>query len=101
MLPLYQTPIDSLSDTPRETREGWPLLIVEAEANGVLWSTNERALPWLVRQARRAGTKDFYTVLAALVSPVQTIFSSRYTISIYMSPSPCNLGRQSCKVACL
>ncbi len=24
------------------TREGWPLLIVETEANGDLWSTNER-----------------------------------------------------------
>jgi hypothetical protein len=26
----------------RETREGWPLLSVETEANGDLWSTNER-----------------------------------------------------------
>jgi hypothetical protein len=32
-------------------------------------------LPWLVRWARRAGTRDFYPALAALVSPVQNIFS--------------------------
>jgi hypothetical protein len=28
-------------------------------------------LPWLVRWARRVGTRDFYPALAALVSPVQ------------------------------
>jgi hypothetical protein len=60
------------------------MLIVEAEANGVLWSTNERVLPSLVQKARRVGTKDFYPVLAALVSPVQNIFSSRYTINLYV-----------------
>jgi hypothetical protein len=32
-------------------------------------------LPWLVRWARRAVTRDFNLVLAALVSPVQNIFS--------------------------
>jgi hypothetical protein len=31
-------------------------------------------LPWLVRWARRAGTRDFYPALAALVSPVQNVF---------------------------
>jgi hypothetical protein len=31
-------------------------------------------LPWLVRWARRAGTRDFYIALAALVSPVQNMF---------------------------
>jgi hypothetical protein len=31
-------------------------------------------LPWLVRLARCAGTRDFYPALAALVSPVQNIF---------------------------
>jgi hypothetical protein len=31
-------------------------------------------LPWLVRWARRAGTRNFYLALAALVSPVQNIF---------------------------
>ncbi len=30
-------------------------------------------LPWLVRWARRAGTRDFYPALAALVSPAQNI----------------------------
>ncbi len=31
----------------RETREGWPLLIVETEANGDSWRTYERG-PFLV-----------------------------------------------------
>ncbi len=51
----------------------WPLLTVETETNGNIWSTNEGVLPWLVRWAHRAGTRDFYSALAALVSPVQNI----------------------------
>jgi hypothetical protein len=42
----------------------WPLLTVETEANGDLWSTSEKSpYFWLVRRARRAGTRDFYSVL--------------------------------------
>ncbi len=52
----------------------WPLLTVETETNGNLWSTNEGVLPWLVRCAHRAGKRDFYPALAALVSPVENIF---------------------------
>ena len=33
-------------------------------------------LPWLVRWACRASTRDFYPALAALVGPVQKIFFS-------------------------
>ncbi len=33
-------------------------------------------LPWLVRWALRAGTRDFCPALAAHVRPVQNIFSS-------------------------
>jgi hypothetical protein len=37
-------------------------------------------LPWLVRCACRAGTRDFFSALAALVSPVQNIiFLIKYT----------------------
>ncbi len=36
--------------------------------------------------ASRLGTRDFYSALAALVSPVQKLFSSPYTISICVSP---------------
>ncbi len=42
--------------------------------------------------ARRAGTRHFYPALAAMVRPVQNIFSSPYTIFIYVSPSPRNLA---------
>ncbi len=60
-------------------------------------------LSWLVRWACRAGTRDFCSALAALVGPVQNIFSPPYTISIPLSPyaSPGKLGRQPCWVACL
>jgi hypothetical protein len=37
-------------------------------------STYERVLPWLFHWACRAGTRDFWTALAALVGPVQNIF---------------------------
>ncbi len=35
---------------PTETREGWPLLAVETEANGDSWSTNDKRpfLGWFV-----------------------------------------------------
>jgi hypothetical protein len=56
-------------------------------------------LPWLVRWARRAGTRDFFPALAALVGPVYKIFFNNYLT--YQSPSPSQLGRQSCRVACL
>ncbi len=34
----------------------------------------KEVLPWLVRWACRAGTRDFYPALAALISPVQRNF---------------------------
>jgi hypothetical protein len=37
-------------------------------------------LPWLVLLARVVGTRDFCHALAALVGPVQNIFSSPYTV---------------------
>jgi hypothetical protein len=46
----------------------------------------------------RAGTKDFRPALAALVGPVQNIFSSLYTISIQLYLLPSKLGRQQCWV---
>ncbi len=61
----------------------------------------KRVFPWLVGWARRASTWDFNPALAALISPVQNIFSSPCTISLYVSPSPSNLGRQSGRVAYL
>ncbi len=58
-------------------------------------------LPCLVHWALRAGTRDFYPALAALIGPVQNIFASAYTFSIYVPPSPSNLGRQPCMAAYL
>jgi hypothetical protein len=39
-------------------------------------------LPWLVRWTSHAGARDLCSALAALVGPVQNIFSSPYTFSI-------------------
>jgi hypothetical protein len=58
------------------------------------------ALPWFIRWARRAGTRDFYPAYAAQVSPVENIFPHRTLFQFMCPPSPSNLGRQSCWVAC-
>jgi hypothetical protein len=39
--------------------------------------------------------------VAALVGPVQNIFSSLYTVSRHFSTSSSKLVRQLCRVACL
>ncbi len=85
----------------RETRERWPLLTVEMRWMGIKRVQVKGALSWLVSWACRAGTREFCSTLSALVGPVQNIFSSPYTISIPLSPSPSKLGRQPCWVACL
>ncbi len=72
-----------------EIRDGWPLLTVETEASqGVL----KGVLPWLVRWARCAGTRDFL--------PVQNIFL--LTVHYFSSFVPIAqlAGQQSCRVAC-
>ncbi len=62
------------SVSPRETREGWPLLTVETGVNGDSKSTNERGPSfWLVRWAFRAGTRDAWSASAALVGPVRNM----------------------------
>ncbi len=63
-------------------REGWPLLTVETEVTGVSeYKWKGSFLGWL------------------LVSPIQNMFSSLYTISVPLSPSPSKLGRRPCLVA--
>jgi hypothetical protein len=57
--------------------------------------------PWLARCARRAGTRDFLSFLGCSGQPSTKDFSSPYTISLHMSPTPSNLSRQSCRAACL
>ncbi len=84
----------------RETREGWTLLTVEIEVNGDSKSTNERGPSLAGSSESSCRYKRLFYPAIALVSPVQ-FFSSTYTISIYVSPWPCNLGRQSCRAACL
>ncbi len=60
----------------RETRKGWPLLIVETEANGDLSSTNEGG-PSLVGSLGSYctySTRDLFPASAALVGPVHNHF---------------------------
>jgi hypothetical protein len=57
---------------------------------------------WLVRWACRAGTGDFCSALAALISPVQNIFFSHgNTISIPLSTSETHTKRQAIQHGCL
>jgi hypothetical protein len=81
---------------PRETREGWSMLS-ETEANGDLWSTTEMdlLLGWFVRLLVSM-QEIFFLPLAALVSPVQNIYSCHTLFHFtYVSPSPSNLGMQA------
>jgi hypothetical protein len=61
------------------------LMTGETVANRDSRSSYERILPWLVDQARRAGTIDFSSALVALVGPVENIFSSLHNISLQLS----------------
>ena len=48
-------------------------------------------LPWLVRLACRASTRDFYLALIALVSPVQNIIfliSHFFTLLVLIAKQP-------------
>jgi hypothetical protein len=80
----------------RETREVWPLLTVETEVNEESKSTNERG-PFLVGELLGlvVQVQDiFFCLGCSIVVPVQNNSSSPYTISIPMSPSPCQPDRQ-------
>jgi hypothetical protein len=86
----------------RETREEWPLLSVETEANGDSKRTNERGLSFLVWFVGLFMPVQVIFVLPGLQSVQYKIFfSSPYTISIHLSPSPSKLGRQSFRIVCL
>ncbi len=71
----------------RDTREGWPLLLLTVKLNGDSKSTNKR-VPSLVCSV-------------GLSCRYKRFWYCPYTISIYFSPSPSTLGRQTCWVACL
>jgi hypothetical protein len=58
----------------RETREGWPLLTVESEANGDSKSTSERDPSSVDSLGSSCRYKRFLFCLAALIGPVQNIF---------------------------
>ncbi len=62
----------------------------DTEANGDSMSTTYKRGPVLVGSlgSRRVSTRDFDPALAALVGPVQNIFSSPYTIHFFCPHRP-------------
>jgi hypothetical protein len=81
-----------------ERLEGWPLLIVETEANGDSRSTNERGLSL----GLSCKYKHLLSCLGYSGRPsTKYFFPSRTLISVHLSPSHSKLGRQSCRVACI
>ncbi len=88
--------------TIRETREGWPLLFVETEENGGLWSRNERGPSLVGSLGSLCRYKRFLFCLGCSISSVQNIFFlAAHFFSLYVSHLPSKLDRQSCRVACL
>jgi hypothetical protein len=85
----------------RATREGWPLLTIEAEVNGDSGSTYERDPSLIGFWACSAGTGDLCPALAALVGPGSKYFFPYNTLSILLSPLSSKLDRQPCWVTCL
>ncbi len=89
---------------PRDTREGWPMLNVETEANemgtqevhkGVRWF-----LPWLVRWAVVPVQEIFCPAQTALFGLVQNIIF--LAVHFFTSFVPiAQQARQSCRVAYL
>ncbi len=62
--------------------------MVETEANGDSMRTNEGVLPWFVRRALRASTRDCCPAVNDLVCPVKVFNSLTYTVSIHLFPLP-------------
>jgi len=82
---------------------------IEREAPADSWNRGEwgrmtGVLPWLIRSARCAGTRDFGPVLVAVIDHVQNMFF--LTVHYFSSFVPIAqqtsmLGTQSCWVTCL
>jgi hypothetical protein len=69
-------------ERPERLERSGPSWLLKPEANRDSWSPYERGF-WLVQWSCRAGTRDFCLALVAVVSPVQTIFFSPYTMSFH------------------
>ncbi len=77
LLPLHHFHLGQQSQAQRDWREVAPVENVKTKVSA--WGLREKGvLPWLVRWACRAGTRDFCPALAALVSTVQNIFTVHY-----------------------
>jgi hypothetical protein len=72
---------------PERSEWGGPCPLLKLGQMGTQRVQMKGGLPLVVRWARRAGKREVYPALAALVSPVQNSFSSPCTTSIYVSPS--------------
>jgi hypothetical protein len=66
--------INGCNATPERPERGGPCCLLKLRQMGTYRVKMKGVIPWLVRWACRAGTRDFYPALAALVRPVQNIF---------------------------
>jgi hypothetical protein len=73
--------MDNIASPHKLSAQGDQRGVAPADCMLKLWQVGTKrvqmkgVLPWLVRWARRAETKDLYPAFAILVSPVQNIFS--------------------------
>ncbi len=76
-----------------ETRERWPLLIVEVKVNGDSKSTNERGPSMVGSLGLSCQYKTFMFCLSSTTQPSTKYFSSPHTFSLYVSPDPQQPGQ--------
>ncbi len=88
------------SSSPERLARGGPCWLLKLRWMGTHRVQMKGVLPWLVRWASRAETRDFCSALVALAGPVQSIFflAVHYFSSCAVLPSPSKLGRQPCWV---
>ncbi len=70
---------------PERLERGGPCWLLKLREIGTQRGQMKGVLTWLVRWAYRAGTRDFCSALAALVGPVQNIFS-HHTFFPFLCP---------------
>jgi hypothetical protein len=76
----------------RETREGWPLLTVETEANGDSYKWTGSSMVGSLGSSSRY--TRFLSCLGCFSGPsTQCFFPHLYSISVHLSTSPSKLGQ--------
>ena len=77
-----------------ENREGWPLLTVETEANGDLWSTNQRGPSLVCSLGSPCRYKRFSSCLGSSSQPGTQYFFPHLTLINFMCPHVVPIAQQ-------